>query len=237
MVQVVVLEDRPAHREELMGLLEQWTLADQLEIECAAAPDELRELVRRTPVDILLTDIDLGEGESSGIQLVQELFPAESGTQVIYMTGYPVRFCTEVYQTEHIYFLTKPLRREELYIALDRAVRNLSRWEERRIAIQSGGRIIPLSTARIYYVESDRRLARLYTMQGTVESYISLARLLPQLGPAFVQCHKSFLINMAQVTQLESDSLLMKNGDRVPISQAHRKEMREAYLSYLTCRL
>lgn len=62
MVQVVVLEDRPAHREELMGLLEQWTLADQLEIECAAAPDELRELVRRTPVDILLTDIDLGEG-------------------------------------------------------------------------------------------------------------------------------------------------------------------------------
>ena len=42
---------------------------------------------------------------------------------------------------------------------------------------------------------------------------------------------------MAQVTQLESDSLLMKNGDRVPISQAHRKEMREAYLSYLTCRL
>lgn len=104
MVQVVVLEDRPAHREELMGLLEQWTLADQLEIECAAAPDELRELVRRTPVDILLTDIDLGEGESSGIQLVQELFPAESGTQVIYMTGYPVRFCTEVYQTEHIYF-------------------------------------------------------------------------------------------------------------------------------------
>lgn len=237
MVQVVVLEDRPAHREELMGLLEQWPLADQLKIECAAAPDELRELVRRTPVDILLTDIDLGEGESSGIQLVQELFPAESGTQVIYMTGYPVRFCTEVYQTEHIYFLTKPLRREELYIALDRAVRNLSRREERRIAIQSGGRIIPLSTARIYYVESDRRLARLYTMQGTVESYISLARLLPQLGPAFVQCHKSFLINMAQVTQLESDSLLMKNGDRVPIGQAHRKEMREAYLSYLTCRL
>ena len=53
-----------------------------------------------------------------------------SGTQVIYITGYPLQFCTMVYQTEHIYFLTKPLRQQELFDALDKAMAKLSERAE-----------------------------------------------------------------------------------------------------------
>lgn len=237
MIQAVILEDCPAHRDELLAQLAVWPKADQLEVRCAASAKELRGMLENAPVDIILSDIDLGMGESTGIRLVQELFPAESGTQVIYITGYPLRFCTEVYLTEHIYFLTKPLRRDELFAALDRAANNLSRRVERQIVIRSAGQIIPLSTVHIYYVESDKRLARLFTLHGTVESYITLAQLLPQLGPAFVQCHKSYLVNMAHVTRLEPDCLRMKNGSRVRISQAYRKKTRDTYMDYLARQL
>ena len=119
MVQAVILEDRSSHRDELLSRLAAWPRADRLELRCAATAEELRCLLQAAPADILLTDIDLGEGEGTGIQLVREMLSDGSGTQVIYITGYPLQFCTMVYQTEHIYFLTKPLRQQELFDALD----------------------------------------------------------------------------------------------------------------------
>lgn len=233
MVQAVILEDRSSHRDELLSRLAAWPRADRLELRCAATAEELRRLLQAAPADILLTDIDLGQGEDTGIQLVREMLSDGSGTQVIYITGYPLQFCTMVYQTEHIYFLTKPLRQQELFDALDKAMAKLSERVSRAIAVRSNGRIISLSTAHIHYVESDRRLARLHTAHGTVETYMPLSQILPQLGMAFVQCHKSFLVNMAQVAQMDSDWMHLKNGSRTPVSQAYRKRTREAYMDYL----
>ena len=237
MIRTVILEDRPAHRDQLLEQMSAWPRADGLELRCAATAEELEELLRGEPVDLLLSDIDLGQGKSTGIQLVQQLIPEESGTQVIYITGYPLQFCTTVYQTEHIYFLTKPLRQQELFNALDRAMEKLVKRIHRTVAIRAGGQILSLPTAQIHYVESDRRLARLFTEQGIVETYLSLSQLLPQLGPAFVQCHKSFLVNMAQVSRLEPEWMHLKNGSRAPISQAYRKKTRDAYLDFLASRL
>ena len=170
MIRTVILEDRPAHRDQLLEQLSAWPRADGLELRCAATAEELQDLLRAAPVDILFTDIDLGKGKSTGIQLVQELLSEESGTQVIYITGYPLQFCTTVYQTEHIYFLTKPLRQQELFDALDRAMEKLAKRIHRTVAIRTGGRILTLAAAQIHYVESDRRLARLHTAEGTVET-------------------------------------------------------------------
>ena len=166
MIQTVILEDRPLHREEMLSMLGRWPQAESMAVHCAAGAEELRQLAARGQVDILLTDIDLGAEGPDGIALVEELFPPESGTQIIYFTGYPLRFCTRVYRTEHIYFLTKPLEQEPLFDALDRALERLARREERRVLVQSGGRVIPLFTGEILYVESDRRLARFYTDGG-----------------------------------------------------------------------
>ena len=64
-------------------------------------------------IDIFITDIDLGEGNPSGIELVRRYFPAGSPTKVIYISGH-VEFCTSVYQTEHTYFLLKPINQSDL---------------------------------------------------------------------------------------------------------------------------
>ena len=46
-------------------------------------------------IDIFLVDIDLGEGNPSGIDLVRRYFPAGSPTQVIYISGH-IEYCTPV---------------------------------------------------------------------------------------------------------------------------------------------
>ena len=60
----------------------------------------------------------------SGIELVRRYFPAGSPTKVIYISGH-VEFCTSVYQTEHTYFLLKPINQSDFDAALDKALSNL----------------------------------------------------------------------------------------------------------------
>ena len=79
MIRTVILEDRPAHRDQLLEQLSAWPRADGLELRCAATAEELQDLLRAAPVDILFTDIDLGKGKSTGIQLVREMLSDGSG--------------------------------------------------------------------------------------------------------------------------------------------------------------
>ena len=66
----------------------------------------LQAAAEKTPPNIALLDIQLGQ--DNGISLAKQLFPSPSQTQVIFITGY-VEYCSDVYETEHIYFLLKPL--------------------------------------------------------------------------------------------------------------------------------
>lgn len=66
----------------------------------------LQAAAEKTPPNIALLDIQLGQ--DNGISLAKQLFPSPSQTQVIFITGY-IEYCSDVYETEHIYFLLKPL--------------------------------------------------------------------------------------------------------------------------------
>jgi len=235
--QLVIMEDLQEHADQLASLLDGYPHPSCFEIYRMSTSAELEDFLSAgNRVDILLCDIQLGEGQDTGIQLVQRLFPPHSGTQVIYVTGY-VEYCTRVYETAHIYFLTKPVNRTDLHAALDRAVSILTERASRCITVQAGRRVLRLPPASIRYIESDRRKVRIYTDTETVETYASLSSLLTLLQTDFVHCHKSFLVNMARIAQLENDCFLLTTGERIPISNKRHKQTRETFLRYLSTTL
>lgn len=56
------------------------------------------------------------------------------------------------------------------------------------------------------------------------------------LPEGFVRCHKSFVVNLADVVEIGKDDILAKSGSRVPMSQKRRYEVKEALLDYLKAR-
>lgn len=184
------------------------------------------------PIDVLVADIELEPGEPTGIDLVQRHFPAGSGTQVIYLTAH-MEYCTRVYQTEHVYFLTKPLVQGQFDDALAKALANVEKLRERPLAVRANGHELLLYPQKISYLESDRRKVRIHTGAEIVETYGSLADLARKLPASFVQCHKSFLVNMAFIAELRADEAHLLSGECVPVSQRRRKATHAAFVSYV----
>lgn len=235
MYNVVVVEDDHEQALALEQMLLKHPKAEDFSIElCGSITDLARFLSsssKEPAADIVLMDICLGE-DCDGIKAVNAFFPAGSATQVIYVTGH-VEFCTRVYRSEHVYFLLKPVSQADLDDAVNKALENLLAESYKPIGMLVGGNVVRLDPRTIEYVESDRRKIRVHTARSSVESYGSLSRMAEMLPPTFIQCHKSFIINMDCVSELRSDEVEMVSGSRVPVSQKRRRFVKETLLEHL----
>lgn len=236
---VAIVEDQPDQAEFIAQSVERFREYVDTHVMSFSSADELAEyLDEGNVVDICFMDIDLGAGGGfeDGIDAVKRLFPEGCSTQVIYVTGH-LRYCTPVYETDHTYLISKPIQSADFDAALSKALRNLNTRKSKPLAIISKGKIVALPPSKIAFVESARRKAILHTSDEVIETYAKLSDLAHDLPDMFVQCHKSYLVNMAFVQELSARSLRLTIGGTLPVSRQRSSAVREAYLEYLRSRL
>ena len=237
MYQVVIVEDDAAQAEIIRSMIECSPRGGELAIEHVVDAESLTARLAEEPaIDVLVMDIELGSEDANGIDLVKRYFPAGCGTQVIYVTGF-VEYCTSVYRTEHLYFLVKPFAQDDLDDALSRAFERLEADASKPLSVRLGSRVVLVEPSRISYIESDRRKVRIHAGAEEIEAYASLSDLSAELPASFIQCHKSFLVNMDHVKELKADSVVLSSNQVVPVSQKRRKFVREAVFSRVQSKL
>ena len=69
---------------------------------------------------------------------------------------------------------------------------------------------IPLND--IIYLEKNLRKIIVHTRKGDISFYGKFCDIMPFLDGRFVCCHKSFVLNMAEICLLSRDEILMSNG-------------------------
>ena len=194
---------------------------------CFSGETLREEAASRTP-DIVLMDILLGE--DNGIELVKDVFPRESGTAVIFISGY-AEYCTDVYEAEHVYFLLKPIRTEQLRHAIEKALAALPEAPV-DFPVKIGSEIRRVAFSRVYCIESFYRKLRIRTPGETMECYGALSELPENVRRGMIHCHKSFLVNPAYIQKLDGNCFRLTDGSSVPISRNRYAESRQAFLDY-----
>ena len=110
MTNVLICDNNPIFadylKQEVLSIME-----EPCTVSVCHSPEELRAECKNGCPQIALLDIHLNDTPENGIALAKELFPAGCGTSVIYITGY-IEYVSDVYETEHIYFLRKPVEKD-----------------------------------------------------------------------------------------------------------------------------
>ena len=245
---MAVLDDDQAQRDDLLRRVAAYSRAGELDVVACENPSDLRELVRRRHVDVLLADIFLGEG-SNGIDLVKELRFEAVGTQVIFVTGCEGQQA-RARQAVHASFLLKPIKDEELHDVLDRALCAAGEWADHPLLIHgwrnevgkeeaSEQRDLIVFPVEIVFIESRKRVLNIHLKDGKtyVRSYMRLGDMCGLLPGCFVQCHKSFLVNLNHVREFRCDELILSTGDVLTVARSRRHEVEQAFQSYWRGRL
>lgn len=195
--------------------------------------DILKEIKENGAADIILMDIDLDE-QKTGMDYAEEIYRLSPKTGIIYVTAYADKFIHDIFlkRVNTFGFLVKPASRKYLEELLLKA-ENENKKAEGKIPLFIRGSIVTVNENDILYVESDKHLVRIITENGQHISHEKLSEFSEKLSDCFGMPHKSFIVNMNKIKELNRDRVILINGKNLPISRSRTQSFKKLYLDFL----
>lgn len=180
--------------------------------------------------DILLLDIELGN--ESGIDLALMVNEITPYTQIIYITAY-MQYVSDVYQSKHTYFIDKEKLDKYFPLAIKQAKENIYHLKSQYLYISWNKQKNEVYQKDILYIERKSRVSYVYTKKEVYKTSLKINDLISLLNDSFCVCHKSFIVHMDYIKDINYNSVQLNNDQILPISRSQKEVFKKLYNRYL----
>jgi DNA-binding LytR/AlgR family response regulator len=236
---VLAVDDVPPALAELCRLLRK---APEV-AEVTSAGDALTALrmIQNDHYDAIFLDISMPGLD--GLELASLLARMNEPPVIVFVTAYE-QHAVAAFGIGAVDYLLKPVRAERLADALARVGRMIPDANPApetpdamaALPVESNGRTRYIRRTEVCYVEAHGDYVRLHATSGVHVVRMPISRLEEYWTPAgFARVHRSFLVALAAVRELRSDSMggLLAHTDLgdVPVSRRHARDLRDKLLA------
>jgi DNA-binding LytR/AlgR family response regulator len=230
---VLAVDDVPAALDELCRLLREAPEVDSV----AGAGDPLTALKMIQSGRFGAVFLDISMPGLDGLELASLLTKLSDPPVIVFVTAHE-EHAVAAFGLGAVDYLLKPLRAERLADTLARVNRRAVIAPLDAMAalpVEVAGRTQYVRRSDVQFVEAHGDYVRLYTRTGAHLVRMPISRLQEYWESAgFARVHRGFLVALASVRELRSDSLggLLAHTDLgdVPVSRRHSRELRERLL-------
>lgn len=175
-------------------------------------------------LDVLFLDIELltTDGIKVGRFIREELDNLE--TLIIYISA-KSSYAMELFRIQPLDFLIKPLDQHKVEDVMKRA-RKLTERRKGLFEYYSGGIYFKIMYKEIMYFSSQNKKVRMILKDGEKEFTGKIKDIVKNVPSNFIQIHQSYLINYDYIEECTYETVKMKNGEILSISQPYRKAVR-----------
>lgn len=228
MLKIGLCEDNEIQHNQILSFLETISLPKHT-IDSFYKGNDLYNSIQeamkdKEPYDIVIMDIDLPDGND--IKFSKQINVFSPHTIIIYMTSYE-DYVSDVYDTEHIYFILKKNYQKYLPHALSLANEALNKQRRASLKIFWNKEEYNILQKDIFYMERQLRTTMIMTPTKTYSTSEKLADLLGRLENSFAMCHRSYIINLKMVQEITKDSALLVDGTSIPISRRYYSSLKD----------
>lgn len=211
-MKVLIVDDEPLARSRLRRLLAELPETAQAAVDEAADAAEAWGQLRRLQPDLLLLDIQM-PGQT-GMELARRIAADPSLRQpaIVFVTAHE-EHALDAFGVSAADYLTKPVRRERLAQAVQRAQRLLPAAPSAAdaaprlfLTVYERGAMLRLPLQEVLYCRAEDKYTVLRTAQRSHLCDLSLAELEQRFPDFFVRVHRSALVAAPAVRSLERPS-------------------------------
>ena len=247
MLSIFVCEDEPVIRAGISKCIRNYILMENLDMELAVSaetPYEVLDYLSKHKVDgLYFLDVDLNS-DIDGIRLAEKIREYDPRGFIVFITAHgEALHLTFKYKVEALDFIVKD--RDNLEERICECIRSAkSKYNAKPegpaknskfVFKRSNGSLLSLHTSNILYFEtSSLRSHRVIVYSGNAvyDFYGSLNDIERTIDESFYRCHKSFIINLKKVVEVNDDksTLLLENGATCPISMRKLSKLKSLLL-------
>lgn len=180
----------------------------------------INKLKQRDRIDLLFLDIELADG--NGIELGEYIREDLQDFQmkIVYLSHEP-KYAMQLFQTEPMDFLIKPIRKEPLEGVLQRFFRQQA-GQQKVFLYKRGHGVGQVSYNSILYFQSMNHKVVIHTTEGQKEFYGKLKEVEDAAPENFIRIHKSYLVNEHFIVRFQYEKIILQNEQILTISKSYR---------------
>lgn len=216
-LKVLIVDDEALARSRLASLVRECPDPRcEVVAECVNAR-QADEWLREHPADAVLLDIQMPG--ATGTEWAAELRRRDHPPVVVFVTAHS-EHALDAFDLDAADYLTKPVKRDRLFAALQRAARRASVREGSSAAVggpvlvvSERGRVVRVPMAEVLYLKAELKYV---TLRTSTRSYVlddSLTDLEQRLGTQLLRVHRNALVARHAVRTLERRKLAEPGDD------------------------
>jgi two-component system LytT family response regulator len=242
MIRTILIDDESLARDVVKHYLSSFPEVEVV-AECSDGFEGIKAIAQHQP-DLIFLDIQMPK--ITGFEMLELI---DKHPAVIFTTAFD-EYAIKAFEVNAIDYLLKPIEQSRFEQAMQRLPARLSQAEEasktllevaalspaqnNRVVVKKNGVIKIVALADIHYLEADDDYVKLSTADGIFHKNKTMS-FFEQTLPAeqFIRIHRSYLINLAQVTKIElkeKDSyvVLLKSDIWLPVSKTGYVKLKAA---------
>jgi two-component system response regulator AlgR len=238
-MRILVVDDEALARERLIALIQE--IGEPYQVVGAAANGaEALRLFAQSPVDLVLMDVRMPG--LNGLETAKLLAETELPPAVIFTTAYE-EHALQAFESQAVGYLLKPVRRQKLQEALERAQRltraQLEPIQEKQeesvpqLSVSHRGGIKKVPVNQICYLRAESKYVTVRCEEGELLIEESLKSLESRFGDWFMRIHRNALVLRQMVSALEKGpdgSMVVRLAgcdERLEVSRRHLPAVRK----------
>lgn len=224
---VLITDDEPLARERIKRFIER-----EPDFDAVAEASDGREALawlKDHSADIVLLDIRMPGPD--GLDVARDIGRLPSPPAVVFCTAYDDH-AIEAFRVEAVDYLLKPIRREDLHTALERAatrraqIKAASPSARSHLSSRTHSGIRRIAVDDILWFSADQKYVTAHCQDGEFLLDETLKQLEEEFSDRFIRTHRSILVATSAIDQLhtglQSSTLSLTGSDtHLPVSRRH----------------
>lgn len=233
MIRIAVCDDNQTVLSEVEAIL----LREDVKIECDlfSSGRNLLRYIEKTGERYPIYLLDISMPRFNGIDTAREIRRQDRDCLILFLTEYE-EFVYQVFDVLPFRFLRKPVKEDVFLQALQQAISHL-RAMGNFFFFQIERESYQIPYSHILYFEGQGRKVKLATEKEEYLFYGRMKVVKESLDSRiFMQPHGSYLVNMEQIHSICETNIVLRDGQRIPVSRRRWQQVKEQHLEFMKWR-
>jgi len=208
------------HLSKILGELE-WAVDEDYSVNTFSSGEALLAYIKKQHrFDIIFLDIIMEE--KNGIEVGLSIRDAmqDETTKLIYVSS-TKDFVMDLFNVRVTNFLVKPLSKETVQAALEKALQ-LIKQDTELFEFKISGRTHMVRLSDVLYFESVGKKVRIVTKKESHEFYGSLGFIIEHHYNGFIHVHRSYYVNYKYIASYTNKEVTLSNDEIISIGSERR---------------